>query len=989
MNDRLRRLLKKYLFCTEQRRLVVLLVFALCCFCLIGHSIQHQLNVMLHEYMEDQLAENITMMSQMDNEIINRRLRSLENYSKAIEKSPEELDFFVQMMRQQGLEGDIGILRFDGTHVYGNDDVSFETFPRLIGIQHGQPMLIVNDTGSAYLIAAPIHEQGNGNVDAILYCKADPDAIIGQLLNTKKVKGATFWLVSRNLHAISQPSNPANEERQACFDTLMASGRLERMMQEIDKSAIVVHSADDGEEAHEAKSFITLAEIRPDLYLVGYIESTALVKPVEDIATFLRHGYALFVLFVVLMLIYLFIRETQLLLQGQAETEDALQAAEVAKAHAEEAKAQAEEARTHAEEAKTQAEHANQAKSLFLSNMSHEIRTPINAIIGMDEMILRESKEPAIEGYAADLRGSALHLLGLVNDILDFSKIEAGKMELVPVEYGLGSLLNDLVNMTEIRARNKNLAFILKADPKLPTVLHGDEVRVKQVAMNILTNAVKYTRQGSVTLAVTYRKLSDQKVVLRFSVKDTDIGIKPEDLPKLGQAFQRIEEARNATIEGTGLGMNITQRLLSMMHSRLEVESLYGEGSTFAFEVEQDVVDWAELGDFENQVRRLVPAESEGALLKAPTADVLVVDDVEMNIKVFRGLLKRTEIHVDSALSGAVALEMVKKKAYDMIFLDHRMPEMDGIETLQHMKETKHLCNDIPVIALTANAISGAREEYIAAGFTDYLTKPIDSHKLESMLKKYLPPEKVQEVTVEDAKAEDTADAKSLPEWLRTQTLLDTKSGLTNCGSPEDYLETLRLFAEAYEENAATIRQFFDAKDWKNYTIRVHALKSSARIIGARELSELAAALEQAGNAEDAAKIQQDTPRLFELYAQCEDVLKPVLPSAAAEGEATDDGSTKEPMTAEELQEAYEALKELTATFDYDSVQFVLEDLSRQRTAGQRKRALRSRLQGSEEARLDGTPEAAGMIFRQEAPFPQETLYNKLKVGWKQNVYLG
>lgn len=921
MNDRLRRLLKKYLFCTEQRRLVVLLVFALCCFCLIGHSIQHQLNVMLHEYMEDQLAESITMMSQMDNEIINRRLRSLENYSKAIEKSPEELDFFVQMMRQQGLEGDIGILRFDGTHVYGNDDVSFETFPRLIGIQHGQPMLIVNDTGSAYLIAAPIHEQGNGNVDAILYCKADPDAIIGQLLNTKEVKGATFWLVSRNLHAISQPSNPANEERQACFDTLMASGRLERMMQELDQSAIVVHSADDSKEAQETKSFVTLAEIRPDLYLVGYIESTALVKPVEDIAGFLRHGYALFVIFVVLMLIYLFIRETHLLLQGQAETEDALQAAE-------EAKAQAEEARLHAEEAKEQAEHANQAKSLFLSNMSHEIRTPINAIIGMDEIILRESREPAIEGYATDLRGSALHLLGLVNDILDFSKIEAGKMELVPVEYGLGSLLNDLVNMTEIRAKNKNLQFILKADPKLPTVLHGDEVRVKQVAMNILTNAVKYTHQGSVTLSVTFRKLSDKKVVLRFTVKDTGIGIKPEDLPKLGKAFQRIEEARNATIEGTGLGMNITQRLLAMMHSHLEVDSVYGQGSTFAFEVEQDVINWAELGDFEQQVRRLVPQETEAALFVAPTADVLVVDDVEMNIKVFCGLLKRTEIHVDSALSGAVALEMVKKKAYDMIFLDHRMPEMDGIETLQRMHAMEHVCKGKPVIALTANAISGAREEYIAAGFTDYLAKPIDSHKLEQMLKKYLPPEKVQEVTAKDAEARDTADAESLPDWLKSQTLLDTKSGLTNCGSPEDYVETLRLFAEAYKENAATIQRFFDAADWKNYTIRVHALKSSARIIGANELSDLAATLEQAGNAGDAATIQQGTPRLFELYAECEDMLKPVLPATAAASNAADGGNAKEPMTAEELQEVYETFKELAATFDYDSVQFVLEDLA-------------------------------------------------------------
>ena len=927
MKQRLHEFLLRYGFCAEQRRVFTLLLLALVIACFLGHSIEARLNHMLHEYMEDQLEQTITMMAQMDNEVIERRLRWLHDYSEALGQHPEESAFIFSAMRQGNIVNissadSIGVLRPDGTELYGNGTVTPEDFPGLLTLDH--PDLLVNAAGTAYLIASPIHEPGTGQIKGILYCKAAPDGVASELLGVQDLPDATFWLASKNLHTISQPSRDAGHATQQVFDELLASGRLTDMMQELGTRTVAIH----GVGPKSTKHFVTLAEIRPELYLVGCIEGDGLVQPVEAIAASLRQSYTWFLVFIVVMLAAIFIVETRVLLREQARTKDALRAAEEAKAHAEEAKFRAEEAKAHAEDAKAQAERANQSKSLFLSNMSHEIRTPINAIIGMDEMILRESKEPAIEGYATDLRGSALHLLGLVNDILDFSKIEAGKMELVPVEYGLGSLLNDLVNMTEIRAKNKNLAFILKADKHLPSVLHGDEVRVKQVAMNILTNAVKYTREGSVTLAVTFRKTADKQIVLRFEVKDTGIGIKPEDLPKLGKAFQRIEEARNATIEGTGLGMNITQRLLAMMHSHLEVDSVYGQGSTFAFEVEQDVINWAELGDFEQQVRRLVPQETEAALFVAPTADVLVVDDVEMNIKVFCGLLKRTEIHVDSALSGAVALEMVKKKAYDMIFLDHRMPEMDGIETLQRMHAMEHVCKGKPVIALTANAISGAREEYIAAGFTDYLAKPIDSHKLEQMLKKYLPPEKVQEVTAKDAEARDTADAESLPDWLKSQTLLDTKSGLTNCGSPEDYVETLRLFAEAYKENAATIQRFFDAADWKNYTIRVHALKSSARIIGANELSDLAATLEQAGNAGDAATIQQGTPRLFELYAECEDMLKPVLPATAAASNAADGGNAKEPMTAEELQEVYETFKELAATFDYDSVQFVLEDLA-------------------------------------------------------------
>ena len=911
MNDRLRKLLKTYLFSPEQRRLVALLVCALCCFAFIGHSIQYQLNLMLHEYMEDQLGQNITMMSQMDNEIINRRLHWLEEYGKAIEAHPENRDFFLQLI-QQDLNGTVGILRFDGTRLAGSDDddVSLATFPGFVRVQHGQPQLIVNDAGTAYLIAAPLHDTANGNVSAILYCKSDPDSITPELLNAQDIKGATFWIVSRNLRTISRPSHSLSEKNQARFDVFLKSDRPETMMQELDQHAIVVHGVGD----HDTNAFVALAEIHPDLYLVGFIESTALVKPVEDIAGFLRHGYALFVLFVVLTLIYLFVRETQLLLLGQAETEQALDAAQ-------RAREQADEARAHAEEAKAQADQANRAKSLFLSNMSHEIRTPINAIIGMDEMILRESKEPAITGYAEDLRGSALHLLGLVNDILDFSKIEAGKMKLVPVEYGLASLLNDLVNMTEVRAQKKHLQFILQADPGLPSVLYGDEVRLKQVAMNILTNAVKYTETGSVTLAVTFRQLDAGRIRLRFTVKDTGIGIKEEDMPKLCQAFERIEEARNATIEGTGLGMNITQRLLHLMDTQLEITSVYGQGSTFAFEVTQQVIKADPLGDFAQQVRQLAHPAADMGLLRAPTASVLVVDDVEMNIKVFRGLLKRTQIQVDSALSGAICLEMIQKKSYDMIFLDHRMPEMDGIETFQHMRQMDHLCKGKPIIALTANAISGARQEYLDAGFTDYLTKPIDSHKLEAMLKQYLPPEKVEDVQPEDVADPEPAAGTALPAWLQAQQTLDTASGITNCGSPEDYLETLQLFTAAYDENKAAIQKCYDAKDWQNYTIRVHALKSSARIIGAGELSQLAADLEQAGNANDTAKIQADTPKLFQLYAACEDVLQPLAPAK------TDAAAVKEPLSMADLQEAYAALKELATTFDYDSVQFVLEDL--------------------------------------------------------------
>ncbi len=566
-----------------------------------------------------------------------------------------------------------------------------------------------------------------------------------------------------------------------------------------------------------------------------------------------------------------------------------------------------------------EAEAANKAKSQFLSSISHELRTPLNAILGMDEMILRECNGGPILEYAENIRNAGNSLLGLVNDILDFSKIEAGKMEIISVEYALSSVLNDLVNMIQKRAEKKSLQLIVNADQNLPTILYGDEIRIKQIATNILTNAVKYTEEGSVTLSVNFKKLSEQKILLRFEIKDTGIGIKPEDIPKLFKAFERIEEKRNRTIEGTGLGMNITQQLLHLMHSELEVSSVYGKGSTFAFEIEQPVINWEPLGNFEETYRNsLGKHKSYHEKFTAPKAKILVVDDTQLNLAVVKGLLKQTQIQIETAESGYECLHLVTKEHYDIIFLDHRMPGIDGVETLHKMREHPNNFNDeTPVIALTANAVSGAREQYLAAGFDSYISKPISPTELESMIIKYLPPDKVE---LADAPIEAPAVEIKLPEWLSTVKGLNVKEGVEHCGSVEAYLDTLTIFADAIKSGANEIAGFYQAEDWKNYTTKVHALKSSARVIGADELSERAKRLEDAGNSGYINEIKDGTAALLELYLSYESKLAPLIAKPV-------DTTDKPLISDEDLSEALESLKEASSMFDYDSVTFVLEEL--------------------------------------------------------------
>jgi len=409
-----------------------------------------------------------------------------------------------------------------------------------------------------------------------------------------------------------------------------------------------------------------------------------------------------------------------------------------------------------------EAEQKNEYKSAFLAQMSHEIRTPIHAIIGMNSMIMQEAKEDSIRGYAEDVDSATHSLLGIINEILDLSKIEAGKMELTKVEYETAGMLYDALNMIAVRAQNKGLSFYIEVDDTIPMKLYGDDLKLRQVLINILSNAVKYTERGGVTFRVTGEKSEDgREAILHFSVTDTGIGIKEENIPKLFEAFERIEEDRNRVIEGTGLGMNITVKFLRLMDSKLEVESRYGFGSTFSFTVRQKIVNAVPIGDFTKRFRdgrsKYEKAESAQVMQSQASAErreategnakvadahigrfakkVLLVDDNALNRKVFMALLKNADVVVTQAASGHECLELVKKEKFSVIFLDHMMPIMDGVETLQRMKEMKDTPNrSTPVIALTANEMEGGTDFYESRGFDGFLGKPIEQQLLMDIL---------------------------------------------------------------------------------------------------------------------------------------------------------------------------------------------------------------------------------------------------------------
>ncbi|MCR4806255.1 MAG: response regulator [Lachnospiraceae bacterium] len=565
------------------------------------------------------------------------------------------------------------------------------------------------------------------------------------------------------------------------------------------------------------------------------------------------------------------------------------------------------------------AEEATVAKSAFLANMSHEIRTPINAVLGLDELIMRESSEDIIRSYASNIKRSGTMLLSLVNNILDFSKIEAGKMELVSDKYDMVDVISNAIDMVSPRAQGKGLELVAKVGEDVPRYLFGDSMRVGQCIINILTNAVKYTENGKVTLKVSLKERGTRMADIRIAIQDTGVGIRKEDLERLFAAFERIDLDHNRTVEGTGLGMSIVQKLLDMMGTKLEVSSVFGEGSEFSFVLSQGLISDETIGDFEKIRKKPVDGGVYRRSFIAPDATILVVDDAEMNLRVLEGLLKETHISIDTALSGEEALDLIGWKEYDVLLLDHMMPGMDGIELFKRIKAAKQNPNSRkPCIILTANAVAGAREEYINAGFDDYMSKPIEGKELETLLMKYLPRNKYVETEGDGYKADDPG-----PSSFIDLEGIDVSTGIKNCGSMEDFKNAVDIFHDSIDEKSSEIKDLYDNKDWKNYTVKVHALKSMANIIGASSLSEKAKALEMAGKEDDIFYIEENHDAMMAEYMSFKDALRGMI------SKKTEKTSDDKPRADEQLIElAISTIKEGAEDMDMDAIEEAVKDIS-------------------------------------------------------------
>ena len=674
-------------------------------------------------------------------------------------------------------------------------------------------------------------------------------------------------------------------------------------------------------------------------------------------------------------------------------------------------------------------------KSDFLANMSHEIRTPMNAVIGMAEMALREELTPAAREYIGQIKSSGQTLLTIINDILDFSKIESGMMDISDVEYEPMSMINDVSNIIMTRIGSKELELTVDVNPDLPAGLYGDNVRIKQVMVNIANNAVKFTKEGNVHVKVDFLQTSEDMIELIVSITDTGSGIKESDMDKLFKSFQQLDSKRNRNIEGTGLGLAICKQLVTLMKGKIHVDSVYGKGSTFSFVIPQKVtnlhhsverlpenivavgliqseyiaqelaIDLERLGvtyerlDSEEDLSQVPETragyffveqplfteavqyflklhpdingiiltnyrsvrsydlpnlrvvkkplyilglsnifrgkedtaafslmEAEDFDFVAPTAEILVVDDNAINLTVAKGLMNPLEMKIDTALSGKDAVLMVTDKRYDIIFMDHMMPEMDGVETTRVIRRLLGDNGQVPIIALTANAVEGTAEMFISEGMSDFVTKPIEMRDMVSKLRRWLPPEKIEKKKHKNSQNVSALHMRRDDGGAQTTTDiviegLDVQKAMAFLGNEELFWSVLKEYYRVIEKKCALIQEYEQKEQWKDYTVEVHALKSASRQIGALDLAYTAEQMEAAGNAGNAALIHKITPGMLEEYMFYKGILAPYF----TKEEETGNGRAAE---TEEISELFRQMEEAMENLDMDAMEKVIRDMS-------------------------------------------------------------
>lgn len=568
-----------------------------------------------------------------------------------------------------------------------------------------------------------------------------------------------------------------------------------------------------------------------------------------------------------------------------------------------------------------QTEDANRAKTNFVSNMSHEIRTPMNSIVGITEILLRSRHSPKEQEYLLNIQSSGRVLLTIINDVLDCSKMEAGKMQLFDEPYDTCSLFHDLRISMENRIGHSGLELIYDIDQDIPCKLKGDMGRIRQVIINLVNNAIKYTEKGSVRFSVHVRQKNTDKVMLYYEVADTGIGIRKEDQKILFDAFQCVEMDRNRYVEGTGLGLTISQNLVNMMGGVIEVESEYGKGSRFFFTIEQTIIDPTPVSavNYNGQKDNVTEKEAE-CLFIAPEAHILLVDDNELNLVVAKELLKPLRMQIDTAENGLQAVKMVRGSQYDLVLMDHMMPVMDGIEAakaIRALPEDKY--QKLPIIALTANAMVDARKEFLNAGMNGFVAKPIDFARICNQLKLWLPKDLVRDVPKEEAKkllADDLSDREIQPE--DPQMGFSFEEGVKHCGSKAALMKTIRIFYRTIDSKANKIEQCLKEGLISDYVIEIHALKSSALLIGAVPLSEAAKELEDYGKQGKTEVLEEKTPDVLTLYRDLKNILRPY---AEKEEDAKKEFSDGEWITA--LQQIHQCIEQ----FDLDGVDQIMEQL--------------------------------------------------------------